>query len=135
MNKLPDWRYHLEEAFFEARKTPFEWGSHDCATFSSKCIGRATGEAFEARVKSRYQWKNKREALKLLRKKTLMEMASDIMGPSSPVNECMGGDLILVKNNGHLLLGIHDGHGVVCAGDKGLVKLELEDAVCGWRIR
>lgn len=135
MKKKEGWREALQDEFFLARNREFSWGSNDCAIFCARCVERMTGYPVVSEMRNKFSWTNKKEGVRLLASRAFIDMTSDVLGVPSAVNECMEGDVMLVKNNDHLLLGMHEGHFVVSVSEHGIDKVPLENAVCGWRIQ
>lgn len=44
MKRKHDWRSSLYRRLAEVERTPFAWGSNDCAHFAASCIEAMTGE-------------------------------------------------------------------------------------------
>ena len=134
MKRKANWQELLQDEFFIHRNSEFVWGSNDCATFSAKCVERMTGYPMSLRMKEKFSWTNKREALKLMASRAFLDMTSDVLGVPAAGAHCTAGDVMLVRSEQWLLLGMHEGHFVISVSEDGIAKVPLENAVCGWRI-
>lgn len=132
--RKPNWQAAFWSALEAHRQQPFAYGVRDCILFGSSMADAITIEAdYTARAKRAFAWKNKREALRLLKDRALQSMIEDVLGPMQKWSQLQMGDLVLCTQDGQILA-VHDGTRPIAPGDRTLVPLRWADALGGWRI-
>lgn len=74
MKRLPDWRERFEAAIDDIRRTPFEWGTHDCGhALAGRIVLALTGEDVTAPYRDNYRTAS--EAVRLVRDAGFTDLA------------------------------------------------------------
>lgn len=131
-----DWHARMQAAINTASVVPFNYGQHDCALFSAYVVDQMCDTDHFERLRKTFVYQDEAQASQVIESGGgLYTMAVKWLGEPIRVAFAMPGDVALVRNNGSVLLGIVEGHQIVAAGEKGVVPLPLENAVCAWSIK
>ena len=134
MSRIPDWEQCLAAAVAHARIQPFEWGSHDCATWAFDVRRELTGGQDDAALwRSRYT--TPLGAQRILRKLGWSDLevgGRNLLGePLKFVLLAQRGDLVLGSDPE--AFGVCLGAGVAFVGPDGLSFLPLSNCRLAWR--
>lgn len=145
MNRIADWHTHLADFIHSRLRTPFAWGSQDCALFACDAVQVITGTDLAADFRGKYA--DARAALVAIREYAgggidlLAEKKAAQFGLKEvPINFASRGDIVLIQQDGdpesRLALGIvgMNGRHALCAGDEGLKHITREQWVKAWKI-
>jgi hypothetical protein len=118
----------------DARDRPFQWGTHDCATWAFDVRLAMTGLDAAAAWRGKYRTeKGAARMLRRLRCKTVADLATSILGEALPtVLFAQRGDIAL--GGVEQALGICVGSEVLFLQPSGLVALPLRECVKAWRV-
>jgi hypothetical protein len=142
MPRRPDWPEQLADAVEKARKTPFSWGSHDCALWACEVIQRMTGVDPAASVRGTYSdAAGARAALHTLGGDTLRSVAESLATahgfPPVAIPLAQRGDLGCYEPGKPLwpvALGICVGAQAAFVGRGGIGMLPMSNIAVAWRI-
>lgn len=135
MKKVDGWVSHLFDYVKSVWTTPFEWGKFDCFIFMGGAIRAMTGDGFVDQIIGKYS--SYEEALEICRQHGYTSPLDFIVrnfeqNPS--ILHTMRGDIVIVKDDGELLIGICQGDRVYLVGDTGIVTCPLEMAKRSYRV-
>lgn len=131
--RLRNWPGRLAELVDSARARPFEWGSHDCCLWAANAVQAITGEDPAAAWRGSYS--TARGALETLDALGGLEGAGAMTGVPIEVPMAAIGDVGLVAwPDGVQSLAVCSGHCWMCAGELGLVNLDLAAASHAWGV-
>lgn len=132
--RVPNWDHLLALSIEDARKRPFIWGAHDCATWSFEVRHRLTGGPDHAQL-WRGRYKTPRGAERVLRKlgwSSFEEGARAVLGaPLETVGLAQRGDILL--GGSPKAFGICIGARAAFLAPEGLITLPLLDCHLAWR--
>lgn len=103
------WRTALFEYVHGVARTPFAWGSHDCALFAAGAVQAMTGRDFASPYRGRYS--TLAGGLRLLKKAGFSDhadMAASLFEEQHP-SAAQIGDIAALDDGGHVALGIVQG--------------------------
>ena len=137
-SKKVGWETRLEEHIEAHRYKKFRWGQNDCVTFSLTSMNKITQmPAFECYTP---RWKNKREAVMLLKKAgvrswiEIIELHLEKNGLwKIPTLMAQRGDLAIIDTDQGLGVGVVYFDKVLHPGPKGLCATKITDAKRVWR--
>jgi len=134
MIRRKDWPSRFAALVESVRLRPFAWGSHDCCTWAAAAVEACTGVDLAAPWRGTYTDEAGAAAL-VLELGGLPKVAA-LAGPQlRAIALATTGDVGLVRwPDGVVSLGVHGGYGWLCAGDQGLVHLELDAARAAWGV-
>lgn len=92
--RLEGWESRLNQAIEEARHLPFQWGSHDCVTWTAHCVQVISGTDYLADIRRPY--KSKTGAYRLIKSiaPTLADCV-DLYLTRIPVAQAKRGDVVM----------------------------------------
>ena len=141
--RIPDWDKRLARRLHEAGRIPFEWGTHDCATWSFDTrdilIGKENREA--DRWRGKYQ--SAGGAWKIMRRSgwpDLKAMGRSILGePMANPLMAKRGDICLfpsgrIADGMDWAFGICAGSAIATTGLAGGTLEELSEAALAWEV-
>ncbi len=133
MTRLRDWPERFDALVQSHAHTPFGWGAHDCCTFAADAVQALTGQDVMADLRARYD--SALTAARLMEDLGGLQSAvTALMGPPCSPVYCTVGDVLLVKNEGRALLAICNGTSGLAPGPAGLVAVDAQSALAGWRV-
>lgn len=139
--RLQDWQTRFAKFLEDRENSPFKWGQNDCIIFPARAIQAITGYNYVAENKhlgSDYKTRAAAEAmLEKHFKGKIQNIFTHFLGkPSKDIGFAGRGDIVIIKNRGQLAGGVIDNTGrkVVCAGPRGLVRLNKNEALMYWKI-
>ncbi|MES2973355.1 MAG: hypothetical protein V4757_07085 [Pseudomonadota bacterium] len=100
MTRFPDWRLRFD-VFMTARlRTPFAWGSNDCALFAADCVLAIAGVDLAAGMRTH---RTATQAARVIRRHGgLAEIATRALGQPVKVCDAQQGDIVLMPQpHGH----------------------------------
>lgn len=141
LRRTHDWPGKLA-AYIEAHaRTPFQWGTFDCALFACNCIQEMTGVDLAPDFRDKYNSLASAQVAihdyaggglaELIEKKT----AENGM-PGIKLGLASRGDVVLVKQDIGDALGIIglDGREAICAGENGLRRVPRNLWLKAWKV-
>ncbi|MFC3059521.1 DUF6950 family protein [Paenirhodobacter populi] len=132
MTRIDGWETILVEKIEGARRRPFSWGAHDCATWAMDVRAALTGLPSAAEA-WRGQYSTARGARRWLKRhgwRDLDALAAGIMGDPLPrVLAARRGDVVMFRG----AMGICIGELAAFAGPEGFVLVPLADCQTAWR--
>ena len=132
LTRLPDWEARLHAYLDSVAKTPFAWGTHDCALFVGDCVQAMTGIDPAAAYRGTYTNETgARLALKRHGKKTLVATFDAAFGKHVEPARAHRGDIVQIDE---LTVGVCMGAFGYFVGDAGLVKHPYADFTRAWVI-
>lgn len=131
--RVHDWPEQLNDVIDAARKTPFEWGRHDCCLFAADAVQAITGVDHAADYRGAY--KTARGAKRALRKRGFdhIEQPLDALFLRVDCRLAGRGDLVVTEADG-LAVGIHLGSALAFVSQDGLEFLPVNRALMAWRV-
>ena len=131
LHRLPDWQVRLAAFTRTRRKTPFAWGSHDCAGFAADAIEAQTGQ----KVLPELRGLGVRAAVRVLASRGgLRGIASEALGDQlSPVFAAVG-DVVLITEGKREALAICNGTSALAAGPFGISVVPMKRALACWKV-
>ena len=132
--RLEHWPQALSHMSLEARHTPHEWGTHDCALFAANCVEAITGDDLMHDIRGRYS--SPVGAARVIKNEgfdSLEEMVASRTEPCA-VNECRRGDVVICDGENGDFLAVVMGHYAVAPAPEGLVQVSLMHARRGFRV-
>lgn len=128
--KTDGWEKRLNE--FLDSVGPFEWGSNDCCMFAVKAVEVMTGKDHGKPYRG---YKTGLGAARRLEKHGGVEGIATIeLGAPKPILYVKRGDVVSVKNDGNLLLGICLGDKIAAVSETGLVFLSTDTIQNAWSV-
>lgn len=136
MDRLPDWEARLAAYLESLRMRPFQWGRHDCCTFSAGAVEAMTGTDPMPEFRGRYS--TAIGSARALRRFGAGDLAAtmDQKFMRLPASLARRGDIVMTAG----LLGVCLGGILVAVGREGdregLVRIDRarwQDA-CAWRV-
>lgn len=133
----------FHEFLISRAKTPFTWGSHDCALFAADGILAMTGVDIAADFRGQYHDESSAlEAIKSIAGGTTIADAAAYCAAKHGLVEwqfplmAQRGDLAVLEESGRLIAGlVHlNGRHIVCAGESGLHRLPITDIKRAWHV-
>ncbi|MEN6375556.1 MAG: hypothetical protein ABFD75_12380 [Smithella sp.] len=127
------WDVDLMNFIKSRRKTPFQWGAHDCTLFAVDCAKVMTG--IDLAEKYRGYTTETGAALIIGRAGSLKDLINETLS-AFEISPKMArrGDWILFDNEGAEAVGVCIGTMFIAAGMDGLIMREMSDAITAWRI-
>ena len=104
--RYPDWPVRMNEYIAAVRDNSYEWGTHDCCTFSGGCIEAMTGEDPMEEFRGKYNSEESAiEVLKEIGNVSLYRTLYRKFG--KPLRGCYGqiGDLGFYNGNCGIIIG------------------------------
>ena len=145
MTRVPDWQTKLADFIHSRLRTPFAWGSQDCALFACDCVKLMTEVDLAEDFRGKYT--DARSAIAVIRNyaagaiDALAEKKAAEFGlPAIDVNMASRGDVVLILQDtdpeNMLALGIvgMDGRSAACAGPDGLRFVPRSSWLKAWKI-
>ncbi|MGL5166629.1 MAG: DUF6950 family protein [Afipia sp.] len=131
MKRLPDWRQRLEAAIDDIRRTPFEWGDHDCGpALAGRVVLALTGEDVAAPYRGKYRTAS--EAVRLIRDAGFADLAdlAASIAPEIHPSRARIGDIAAFKMDSALgsALGVVNGERVLVIRPEGIGTMSLLQA-------
>ena len=128
--KTDGWEKRLNE--FLDSVGPFEWGSNDCCMFAVNAVEVMTGIDHGKPYRG---YKTGLGAARRLEKHGGVEGIATIeLGAPKPILYVKRGDVVSVKNDGNLLLGICLGDKIAAVSETGLVFLSTDTIQNAWSV-
>jgi len=130
MTRREDWPLRLNDVIEAARGRPFDWVTHNCATFCAAGVAAMTGEDLAPAFAGLHA-----SAPDAARASTRLadEVTARLGAPVAPA-WARRGDVVLVQNDGRVLLGLCVGVQVASVGENGLAFVSIKEGVCAWHI-
>lgn len=125
----PDWPERLAEFVRARRKTPFEWGRHDCALFAADAVQAITGVDPAAEYRG---YSDEREALRII--KDAGGMRGLVPLPEKPVGMAQRGDAVIALIEGRETFGVCVGENYVAPGVDRLVVRPMTEAIAAFEV-
>lgn len=131
MARLEGWESRLADHFLKHKDTPFEWGSHDCATFMFGAVREVTGQEMRP-----VTWTTAMEAARVIEEAgSLGAAACEPLGrPSQNWRELRRGDVAVIDNRKRQALCVCTGQTLCGPGPSGLEHFPLSAALHIWRV-
>lgn len=132
MKRRPDWRQRFEAAIDDIRRTPFEWGTHDCGpALAGRIVLAITGEDIAAPYRDRYRTAS--EAVRLVRELGFTDLAdlAASMLPEIHPSKARIGDIAAFPMEGSAFgsaLGVVNGERVFVLRHEGIGTMGLLQA-------
>lgn len=129
--RVQGWESLLIEHLDEMRRTPFEWGSNDCALSVARWVHICTGQDHSSDWIGNY--KTERGAARKMRARGFTSAAKivDAKLPFVSVPFARRGDIVLHPNGS---LGICNGKISVFLGVEGAIDIETLCCIKAWRV-
>jgi hypothetical protein len=105
----------------------FEWGVHDCMTFTIGWVENVTGKKYLPSE----MWKNEKQARQRVKKEGGLEKVFDDNFYSIEVNMATDGDITVINN----VASIFSGRYVLSTGIDGIIKKSRSEAKKAWKIK
>lgn len=130
--RFPDWPAHLNATIERARRTPFCWTRHNCASFAADCVAAMTGVHLHGQFE--HMMTSSRRAV--LHSADLDLWVDQVLGAERrvPLPFCGRGDVVLLRTPAGPALGICTGITAAAAGPDGIAFLPMSEALCAWRV-
>lgn len=127
-----DWPERLWQAVEDARRTPFEWGAHDCATWTFDTVALLTSGPSRADA-WRGRYTNRIGAARVMLDngwRSLSDMGDVLLQTRVSPLEARRGDVALVGD----ALGMVVGQSVAVLGEDDLHLAPIRQAQSAWRV-
>lgn len=133
MTRIDGWEDALYGAIEAAAKRPFEWGAHDCTMAAADVVAAVTGVDPMAEFRGRYT--SSRGAAKLINSLGLADLHEcvSLRFEEVPIGFAQRGDVVAVKENGRLSLGVCLGARSAFASVTGWDYRPTLDCLHAWR--
>lgn len=128
--RLESWPEALSAYLDERRDMPFAWGTNDCCAFAADAVQAVTGErpllpAYES----------ERDALRLLRDRSLRERVGDVFGAEIAPAFARRGDLaVFMQDDERETLAVCVGDYLAAPGPDGMLLVPRAAAIAAWRV-
>lgn len=135
MIRFEDWPSRLLAAVHDAERTPFAWGSHDCALFAANVVQSMTGEDFAAPFRGRYSTGT--GALLALRSngaEDLADYVTRVLGEPIAPALARRGDVVMFSAAEGDALGVVVGAEAAAAGPQGITWIPMAAWSKAWRV-
>ena len=137
LERRSDWNARLDALLLGCIATPFEWGTHDCATLAASALDAQYGTDFAKRMGEKYAGLDETGLRDLCyRGGGIRAIVDGWLGTNRlPINLCARGDIVLYADDYGQPYGlaVHDGQQIVAPGVVGLQRVPLHHAIVGWR--
>lgn len=129
-----DWHQRLTVYLAECQSRPFAYGRHDCALFAAGAIEAMTGH--DPAGNDRGKYKTIRGGLGRLKRRKIKDhiAAADTMFEACATNMVRPGDLVAVKADPGMALGIVQGEMIYVLSPSGLGLVPITLAEKAWKI-
>jgi hypothetical protein len=127
--RYEDWEKRLND--YLNTVGPFEWGANDCCLFAANAVMAMTGEDYAKEYRG---YKTAKGALGKLKDLGVEGVATKALGESKPPLFAQRGDVVAVKTNEEIALGICIGAKIAAVGQDGLVMLPMSQAIQAWSV-
>lgn len=133
MKRRQDWPLRLSAYIAQRRRTPFAWGTHDCAQFARGAIEAMTGSDPAAAMELP-TYTTALGAARWLKTHPVesIPLAAGLAAVSP--RKAQRGDIVLIQNAGRPILGVCLGDVVAGPGRNELEYLPLRMAEKAWRV-
>ena len=134
MKRLPDWPKRLHDFVDGVKRQPFDWGTHNCATFAAGAVEAMTGE----RLVKGYRFKTERGALSAMKRAgfdNLADMAASKL-EEIHISQAQLGDIAAIPADTPFgfVLGIVNGEMILALRPDGMGLIPLFDATRAFRV-
>lgn len=135
MIRLPDWRPRLSAYLTSVARTPFDYGTHDCALFVAGAVQAMTGVDLAEHYRGRYT--TLEGGLKALARHGLADHEAAAMALFARVHPAFAavGDIAVIATPENITaLGIFEGQHIAVATPTGLGFVPRDQAVLGLKV-
>lgn len=135
MKRREGWEQALVVMTASKLRTPWGWGSHDCAIFAADCILAMTGEDLAEEFRGRYD--NEAEAWALLASLGHEDLGALVTSrlPEIKPRDAMRGDVVLMPGEYGDFVAVCDGHTAVGPkAPRGINHIPMIAAKRAWRV-
>lgn len=130
--RIHSWGSALAAVVAERMRTPFVWGTHDCALWAADCVYAVTGEDPATDLRGTYS--TAFEAVDVLQRLGGLEaIASARIGPQVNPKLAQVGDIAMCQVEGRDALAVVMGSHLLAPGESGLVPVPMSEARKVWR--
>lgn len=134
MKRKPDWNARLHAYVDSVKRSPFDWGEHNCASFVVGAVEAMTGE----RLVSGYGFKTERGALSAMKREgfdNLADMAASKL-PEIHISKARIGDVAAIPTDTPFgyALGIVNGEMIMALRPDGMGLAPLLTATRAFRV-
>jgi hypothetical protein len=134
MKRLPDWNASLHVYVDAVKRSPFDWGAHNCATFAAGAVEAMTGE----NLAKGYRFKTERGALSAMMREgfnNLADMAASKL-PEIHISQARIGDIAAIPTDTPFgfVLGIVNGEMILALRPDGMGLAPLLSATRAFRV-
>ncbi len=132
-----DWKSRLWRFLHERRKTPFAWGSNDCAVFAADAVQVMTGEDLAGPFRDTYQDEAGADAVLAANGwDNLSDLADQHLTRLSDDQRAQRGDVVLISGRSRTrdFLAICLGPDAVGPGVRGLQRCSLSGRLAAWKV-
>lgn len=134
--RRPDWQPRMAQAIREMVQQPFVLGSNDCALGTARVLDAMCDSDYAEQVLralTPFYSGSERELTRFVAANGgLREIVTGFLGEPIPAGWAQAGDVALVRDYAdQLVLGVHEGLQVVCAG---VGPLPVARIVCAWAV-
>lgn len=136
-----DWERRLTDAVKTGLRARFEWGTHDCVTFASRCVVAVLGDAQGAPLIAGWSgaYDSEAGAAELLARMGGLEASvrARLGEPLASTLKARRGDLVLLRagfGSEDPALGICVGKHAAFAAPFGLAHVSIDECALAWRV-
>lgn len=134
--RYPDWQYRFWAEMERQQTARFVWGERDCVLFAATVADSVCDSRYVDRARKAFHWSDGIEAAGLLADRSLQSLVETVLGPMQPWTRLTMGDIALVLDNqGHQSLAIHDGTNVIGPVDRGVQRIPFRNVKGGWLVK
>jgi hypothetical protein len=132
--RLTGWEQRLAAYTRSHMRTPYRWGSHDCALFAAGAVEVITGEDFAHEFRGNYDDEpSAARVLSLIGCADVADLASRYLHEISP-SEARRGDVVMIEGKLGPFLAIVDGRTAVGPAARGLTHSPVALAQRAWGV-
>lgn len=128
--RFENWPVLLADFIESRRVAPFQWGERDCCLFAADAVAAMTGRDFAEQFRGAYD-----SALSAHR---LINDAGGVpaLVPFDEIDPgfAQRGDVVMLNEDGHYVLGVHLGSVIAAQGVDGAVFVPPVAALKAWRV-
>jgi len=135
IRRRSDWQVRFRNAVDTASKIQFRFGVHDCCLFVAYVLDQMCDSDFVANVRERYGYSDELQALNIIEAGGgLKAIVSEWLGDPVAVGNVCAGDVVLLRIEGRVSLGVVESHCAIAAALHGVDTVPLMFAECGWKV-
>jgi len=135
IHRLPDWPVRLHDYVDRVKRLQFDWGEHNCATFTAGAVEAMTGVNLAAEYGDFHTREGALSVLRCRKLKTLADLAA-LHLPEVAVSRASIGDVVAIEFDSEFgcVLGVVNGETVLVLRPEGMGISFLTDAYRAFKV-